>query len=331
MYDHIVGPNQVNKKISHAYIWVMPKSGTVFISIFMNVYSELLNTRYPSDKELQYSYPKVSLFGKTEFVVEHAECPGYLEAEKDPQMLALWKSLSYNDKHWAGNEARRKQLGLVMAPDANKNLGSSDKKILNRTKIVFIYRNFLDEMISLFKHQRGYLADNHPSQPTANITQAELERFIFDKGALANCIKLFYSYYVVSKKYPDMILFVPYEEIINNKEAALHRIINHLGIPYNEKAFLKAIELTSMDSMKSLEHRMGHALIGNQQVPYQTHIRNGGIGMWQAHMTPEMVKKIEAKMNQFGLSLTMFFLANNLTPKFIFLKPDNLLTPKPRP
>ncbi len=330
MYNHIVGPDQVNEKISHAYIWVMPKSGTVFISIFMNVYSELLNTKYPTDKELQYSYPKISLFGKTEFVVEHAECPGYIEAETDPHMLSLWKNLSYNDPNWAGNVSRKKQLSLIMAPAANKNLGGNDKKFLSRCKIVFIYRNFLDQMISWFKHQRGYMPDNHSSKPGSSISKAELERFIFDKGALVNCIKLFYSYHVVSKKYPDMILFVPYEEIITNKEVALRRIINHLGIQYNEKAFLKAIQLTSMENMKALENRLGHALLNNQKIPSPSHIRNGGIGVWQSQMTPEMVQKIEIFMKQFGLSLNIFYLTDNLDPKFDFLNSERILKPKPR-
>lgn len=328
-YNHIVGPDQVNNNVTHAYIFTIPKSGSVFISIFMNVYSELLNTKYPSDKELQYSYPKIGLFGKTEFVIEHAECPGYMEAEKDPKMLALWKSLAYSDPGWAGNEVRKKRLSLVMAPAANKNNGGGDKKFLNRCKIVFIYRNFLDQMISFFKHQRSYLPDNHPSNQNLNISRSELENFIFEKGALASCIKFFYSYYVVSKKHPDMILFVPYEEIINNKETALRRIINHLGLPYNEKCFLKAIELTSIENMKDLENRLGHSLMANQQVPYKNHIRNGSIGAWQAQMTPETVKRIENIMNQFGLSLNMFYLSNELEPKFSFLNLDN--TPKPRP
>lgn len=318
-YDHIVGPNEVNTKISHAYIWVMPKSGTVFLSIFMNIYSELINTKYPSDKELQYSYPKISLFGKNQFVVEHAECPGFLEAEKDPCMRAMWSNITYSDSNWAGNQARKKQLSIIMAPDNNKNTNSSDKKFLNKCKIVFVYRNFLDQMISWFKHQRGYLPDNDPSNPSSKISLKELEKFIFDQGALNNCIKLFYSYHIVRKKYPNMILMVPYEEIMLNKKASLRRIINHLGIPYNEKAFLKAIEITSMDNMKALEKRTGHGLLPNQNPSYKTHIRNGGIGMWQSIMTPELVQKIELQMNQFGLSLNMFYIAEELDDKFNFL------------
>jgi hypothetical protein len=47
------------------HIWLTLKSGTVFLSIFLNVYSELLNTKYPTQKQLEYSHPNINLFGKT--------------------------------------------------------------------------------------------------------------------------------------------------------------------------------------------------------------------------------------------------------------------------
>jgi hypothetical protein len=134
-----------------------------------------------------------------------------------------------------------------------------------------------------------------------------------------------------SGKFPEMILFVPYEELITNKEEALSRIINHLRILYNEKDFFKAIKLTSIDNMRALEKRMGHALLSNQKVPSESHIRNGGIGVWQSYLTPQTVLKIENQMNQFGLSLKMFYLAKKLEPQFNFLATDNNFKPRPRP
>jgi hypothetical protein len=35
-------------------------------------------------------------------------------------MSSKCKNLSYNDTNWAGNEARRKQLGLILGPGPQK-------------------------------------------------------------------------------------------------------------------------------------------------------------------------------------------------------------------
>lgn len=330
MYDKIVGPDTVNTKITHAYIFTMPKSGSAFIGIFLNAYSDLINTKYPTSKDLEHKIPDKHLFGKSDFSVEHSDCPGYLEAEQDPSMLALWKSLSYSHPVLAGDPIKKKLLSVPMAPAAGKNLGGNDKKFLDKTKIVFIYRNPLDQMISFFKHNQRYLPDNHPQAPKS-IPKASLEKFIFNMSALEDYIKIFYSFHVIRQKYPNMILFVPYEEIINNKPVALRRIINHLGIPYKEKAFLTAMDLTSIENMKALENKMGHTLLNSKQQTPERHIRNGGIGVWQTQMTPEMVQRIESFFNKFSLSLTMFHLANKLDSEFNFLNPKTTAKPKNRP
>lgn len=317
-YDHIVGPNTINKGITHAYVWVIPKSGGVFLSIFFNVYSDLLNTKYPTEKQLEYSHPNINLFGKTEFVVEHAECPGYAAAETNPAMLKLWSAIKYHDHNWSGNETRRKRLSAALATSPAQNLGRSDGKFLSKCKAVFVYRNVLDQAVSYFGHR----------EPGNNSLQG-LENTIFKLGSLESYVKVFYSFHITKNKHPDMILFVPYEEIINNKKVALRRIINHLGIPYEEKAFLKAIELTSMDNLKSIENKAGHSLLNPNSS--SKHIKNGSVGFWQKKMTPDMVQRVETYMNQFGLSLKMFYLADTLDSKFSFLATQNTSKPKLKP
>ncbi len=334
MYDKIVGPNRVNSNISNAYVFVLPKSGTVYLGVFFRVYSDLLNGKSPGPKQFTHQNCKKHLFGKNDFAVEHSECPGFRYVEKDRKNLALWSRLNYYTSGWRGDTNRIKKLESHMDRHVSKHVASINKEFLETTKIVFVYRNPLDQFISYFRHLQHSITDDHSYKAGKNASDIGLEDFIFYEGALDSYIKQLKTFDKVSQNFPDLILFVPYEELINNKKSALLRIIDHLGIKYDAAAFQKAMELTSLDQMIAIENKTGTSLGRDQKDPLERHIRSpdGGIGKWQSQMDPKMVQKIELIMNRHYLSLDMFYLCNDLLPKFNFLSTTSGKgTSRPRP
>lgn len=321
MYHKIIGPDKQNTDITDAMIWVLPKSGNIFTSIFFKVYNMLLNGEEPTDEDLLHEIPKPQQFNKQFFTVGHAEFPGLKEMEVDEQKLQQWQDLSYsNYLPWVRSGAKRKEIVSKVI--------SEDPEFLKHCRIVFIFRNPLDQLLSHYKHFNSAPPDDRVDA-TTNVPNISLEDFIFNKDALSSYIKMFYTFHLAIKKFPDHILCIPYEELITNKHATLYRIIKHLDLPFNEDIFIRAIEITSMESLKQVEDKLDVSLIGECKNKTR-HIRNGGIGVWQTKMTPELVQRIEGELNKFDLSLTMFHLATQLEPQFSFLTASNNTNSKPR-
>lgn len=337
MYNEIIGPNRTNSNISNAYIFVLPKSGTVYLGIFFRVYHDLLNGKTPSISQFKHQNCNKHLFGKNDFSVEHSECPGFKYIETDRKNLALWNRLNYYTSGWKGEANRLKKLDSHMDQHVSKHVASLNKEFLETTKIVFVYRNPLDQLVSYFRHLQHSITDDHHYKSGKNASKISLEDFIFYEGALDSYIKQFYTFHKVSQSFPELILFIPYEELINNKTTALTRIINHLGLPYNQKALIKAMELTSIEKIKEIENKQNKPLARDQKIDSERHVRsnNGGVGAWQSNMNLKMVQKIESTLNKYSLSLDMFYLANKLEPQFASLSSsltsENSSRNKPRP
>lgn len=321
MYHKIIGPDKQNTDITDAIIWVLPKSGNIFTSIFFKIYNMLLNGEEPKDEDLIYGPPRFRQFNKQYFIVNHAEFPGLEAMEVDEEKLQQWKDLSYsNFLPWVSNGSKHKEIVTK--------INSLDPEFLKHCRVVFIFRNPLDQLLSHYKHFNSAPPDERvdASVETPSIS---LENFIFTENALSSYIKMFYTFHVAIQKFPDYILCIPYEKLITDKPAVLYRIIKHLDLPFDEAVFTKAMELTSMENLKQMEDKLDISLIGVRKNKTR-HIRNGGIGIWQTKMTPEIIYSIENELNKFDLSLTMFYLADQLEPQFSFLTNFNSSNPKPR-
>lgn len=288
MYQHISGPDHTNTGLLYAKISVLPKSSYMGMCLFLNTYATLLYN--PTAKiELRLRPTMSHVFNKKRFKVGHFQCPEFT-AEATEQELASWYALAYpRTLPW------------------NMQKGSSEyDEYSEYSRLVFIYRNPLDQLISHYK----YFKKRERDDQAGPIDLGELENFIFKQNALSAYIKMFYSFHIMRQKHPEHILFVPYEELLKNRVESMLRIFRHLDLPYNQSAFNRALQLTSLANLKAEQ----------QQTSKFKHIRNGGIGVWQAHLTPQIVQKIEQEMQKFGLSLTMFHIADELDPKFAFLQ-----------
>lgn len=295
MYRNIIPAAESNSSVTHACVWVLPKSGTIHLRIFFHVYNKLLCDEPITDADLVLNEANKKLFAKEYFVVEHAEFDGFQNLDVDPEKVHLWKKLQYGlNIPWEMEDERSKTLLF--------RLRTEPRTFLPQCKIVFIYRNPLDQMVSYYNHFRAL----PPNSLTWRIDMQRLTigDFIFKHDALDSYIRMFYTFHIAKKHYPDLIMFVPYEEMIAKRNATMKKILRHLQIPFNDKAFAAALSLTSIDNLRQVENRLHRDLINPN--PDVRHIRNGGVGVWKNYLSEDQVQAIEVRLNEFDLSLDMF-------------------------
>src|SRR5579871_1472785 len=100
-YKQITGTTTNSTNVQHAYVFALPKSGTVYLGIFFKIYAALLQGKKIDNSMLINSPGPGNLFGK-DFAGGHSECPGYTKAETNTARLAAWKKLKYYTDGWIG-------------------------------------------------------------------------------------------------------------------------------------------------------------------------------------------------------------------------------------
>ncbi len=306
MYKGILGPDSASDNIALRCILAVPRSGSTFVHIFFQVYSRLLNKEPITDQNLFYQGSEDISVNGAHIITNHCECPGFRDIV-DPENFTKWDAL-------CNSEPISNLLG-----DPPKEFTSDYPRspVFLRSKMVFLFRNPLDQLLSLFVYfNRNDNRDTYKS---------DLEIFIRDGHFIDWFIKVLYPFHVVRRQRPDMFLFVPYEQLMADKPNVLRRMLTHLGLPFDQTAFTTALELTRIEALQAVETRLGRGLRGGER---QKHIRSGKTGLWQNYMSLELVQYIEERLNRFGLSLKMFTLAEELEPQFAFLA-DPLPAPAP--
>lgn len=290
----------------------MPKSGTEYLMIFFVLYKKLL---IKQDIVLTDYFPMCSFpveFNNTRLLFNHDACPGFYNPEVQAELDPRWSKLEYGDlmpwTKWFNSTAEELHI-----------LRNASTLQLQDIRSVFVYRNPLDQLVSHFKHSNSFPADIDLSAADYEKFN-DLPNFIFHERALDSYIKLYLTFEYMKNKHQNL-LFITYEELSTNPEITLKAIMQHLNIPYDESAFQDAVNLSSKTNMIALEKKLNHSLqaINNETLHIARHVRNGGIGVWQKFLTPEIVSKIADRLQEFGISLHTFTLAEHLEEKFAFV------------
>lgn len=169
-------------------------------------------------------------------------------------------------------------------------------------KIIYITRNPKDTLISMW-HFINY---SHKRLENPSPLEEAVESFCNGVHLYGPFFEHVLEYWEESKKMPQKILFLKYENLKMDPKKELKKIALFLGKPFrNEEDLEIVLNKCSLERLKNLEvNKSGSLFYG---IPTNSYFRKGIIGDWKNHMTPKMEERLDKltslKLQGSGLQL----------------------------
>ena len=290
--------HEVHEGYTIALIATMPRSGTWMSFYFLEFLDLYLSGRTNLNTRLDLEVYHARRLGKVHI---HTICPGFLEHFQGGARTA-WDALNFYNPGFdygygrfiAGNEA-------VFSPLENPAI-----------RIVYIYRNPLDQCVSFFRHTTKHRQDSTRSfidSAGVEIGIAEARGYLRRVGMEAY-VKQYLTFHVMKQRCGDNIFMLSYERMVRDRDASFRSMLDFLGFALDseekEACFQKALNSSSASSLRNLEKSLGASLGRDQADAGESHIRGGEIGKWNRHYDKRDVDFAERALGAFDLSLDDF-------------------------
>jgi hypothetical protein len=273
------------------FLSTMPRSGTWYaFHFFENFYRQLTRHELGYERHHFEVYPELAL-AKAHV---HANCPGFIEHCRGPERDA-WNALSgelpgydYAAEFVAANRQH-------FSPTTNR-----------RVRIIYLYRNPLDQIVSVYHHFRRH------RDYQGMIARIPDERALLRETGLDSYIKQFLTFRHMATAFPDNVMLVSYEELMRAPAGAFSRMLEfwNLRVDSAERrsALAKSLENSSVAKLRELETKLGHSLADDRVDRTESHIQSGEIGRWRQVFDNTDLAYAGARLQQFGMSLGDFTL-----------------------
>jgi len=167
-------------------------------------------------------------------------------------------------------------------------------------KIIFVIRDGLDAMYSLYKQKVAY------GKPDLKLEDFSKKLITDDKTKWYN----FNKHWLMNSKKKDM-LFLTYNEIVNDKKETVHKICSFLNLDIKAIDIERVIEKSSMKFMKKNETLFGERVSkDHHNFDYTKFIRKGGFGEGDKKLNQTIKKlykkelqKLEPLLKKYNLKL----------------------------
>ncbi|XP_051121457.1 cytosolic sulfotransferase 12-like [Andrographis paniculata] len=182
-------------------------------------------------------------------------------------------------------------LPYSLLPDSVKTSSSS-------MKIVYLARNPKDTLISTWHFYNSILRPI----PIDKAVDSFCSGFC-NYGSFFDHVA---EYWIESRKRPEKILFLKYEELKSNPKAEVSKMAEFMGKTLgSEDEVEKIMWRCSLERLRNLEVNKKESAIKN--VPNGSFFRKGEVGNWKDYLTPEMAERIDQitrhKLEGIGLFL----------------------------
>ncbi|XP_008777578.2 flavonol 3-sulfotransferase-like [Phoenix dactylifera] len=259
------------------FVLSYPKSGTTWLKAL--TYAIMTRTQYPFDHHPllgQNPHDCVPFMDRTYAKGQASE----LDAMPSPRILNT-------------------HLPYPLLPDSIKSLCC---------KVIYVCRDPKDVLVS-----RWYFSNRMRLQSMEPIpfTKA-FEMFCEGSCPYGSVWEHVLEYWEESQRRPEKVLFLKYEEILEDPLRSVLRLAEFMGCPFSpeeekEGVVEEVIKLCSFDKLKSLEVNKTGKLHPDFPLTNDSYFRKGEAGDWRNHMSPEMARKLdritEQKLEGSGLTL----------------------------
>ena len=121
-------------------------------------------------------------------------------------------------------------------------------------------------------------------------------------------IKHYLSFQLTQKIYPNNILMLSYENMVNNPEENFLKVLDFIGHKVDKDSFKQAIKLSSKESIIELENAYGGAISQAYKNKNDRQLRDAKIGKWKKELNNEDFKYIEKRFSEFQMNINSFTL-----------------------
>jgi len=164
-------------------------------------------------------------------------------------------------------------------------------------KIIYLYRNPLDNIISNFffkwKHRPGEEDSfDHPREVIDIILDRYIRHYVFGRSLART---------------RDNVLCVSYESLYGQPVDTLGKLVSWLEFDVNAECVEKAVRFSHKKNVKKEEQKLGHAV--HSPAGFRgSFVRSGKIGQWKEYFDDEDVAYLELRLQEHGISLSEFII-----------------------
>ncbi|MEM9739271.1 MAG: sulfotransferase domain-containing protein [Pseudomonadota bacterium] len=160
-------------------------------------------------------------------------------------------------------------------------------------KIVFIYRNPLDYLISRYHYDKELWASEgrDVSSPEATIDWSI--RWYAQNLSLMREIQR-----------QNDVVSVTYEDLKLNTFVAMSIVLRFLGIPTNMKKLRRAIRFSSAEKVKKEEDERGRPIVGS--TTEGRFVRDASVGQWKGKISDGGIDRVDGILREHGFNLRQF-------------------------
>nr|GEX48622.1 putative P-loop containing nucleoside triphosphate hydrolase [Tanacetum cinerariifolium] len=172
-------------------------------------------------------------------------------------------------------------------------------------RLVYMSRNPKDLLVSLFHFANKLRGNNSRELMTFKEAFDMFCKGVIPSGPFWDHVK---GYYKVSLEQPKRILFLTYEEMKMDPTENVKRLAKFLGCPFTEEEEANGAveEIVSLCSFENLSEVNKHGTL-SIGIPNHAFFREGKVGDWMNHLTPEMSRILDqiTKQEFYGLGLNL--------------------------
>ncbi|CAL1384859.1 unnamed protein product [Linum trigynum] len=174
-------------------------------------------------------------------------------------------------------------------------------------KLVYVARNPKDTLVSMWHF---YNKNFVKVDPTAAASPFPLEGAVesFCSGAVpwGPFYEHVVGYWEESKKRPDEVFFVKYEDLCRDLEEQVRKLATFLGQKIMDPDVEEVLWRSSLNRLKELEVNKNGVRKELPYIPNFTYFRTGTVGDWKNYLTSDMAQRIDqltrVKLEGTGLS-----------------------------